>query len=52
MFAALMISAHCADSARMVAPNSSGELPFGLLAPAATPKETVLKIHADVIRGR
>src|SRR5205807_8512907 len=23
---------------------------FGLLAPAATPKETVLKIHADVIR--
>src|SRR3989441_6008668 len=24
---------------------------FGLLAPAATPKETVLKIHADVIRG-
>src|SRR5207237_1314957 len=27
MFAALMISAHCADSARVAAPNSSGELP-------------------------
>src|SRR5437867_5083660 len=27
MFATLMISAHCADSARMAAPKSSGELP-------------------------
>src|SRR5205823_2161273 len=27
MFAALMISAHCADSARIAAPNSSGVLP-------------------------